>query len=208
MLPEREFLTDAADGQAGRPGEHDTGVVEESLTDLYDVRRPVAGQRRAAAIGGELVGVMHERAELLRERGDQRVARTVRRELEQQMTAAVRRRKHRQACEMNGEIARFVRDGLERGVHPLNGGIAQCFDQISRAFDCVLRQRTDDRDERMAHWCGLRMVTTSSSRNGPTNRGLPTATMSCLRRRDTSSGICTPLTPRPAHGCSPPPKFM
>ena len=208
VFPQRELLADAADRQAGRAGKDDAGVVEESLTDVHDVRRPVVGERRAAAIGGERIGVLDERAEVPGERGDQRVARTVRGELEQQMTAAVRRRKHRQAGEMNGEIARFARDRLERGVDGLRGRIAQRLDQPARGFDMVLGHRTDDGDERLAHWCGLRMVTTSSSRNGPTKRGLPTAMISCLRRRETSSGNCTPLMSRPAHGCRPPPKCM
>src|SRR5262245_7680147 len=123
------------------------------------------------------------------------------------MAAAGSGGKHGQAREMNGECARLVRDRFERQPHRLGCRVTKRLDEGPRLVKFFRRNLRDDCDERVAHAC-LRKVTTSSSMNGPTKRGRPTLAIPRATSGATSSGSCTSLTPRPAHGCKPPPKLM
>ena len=112
-----------------------------------------------------------------------------------------------QRVEAGEMCARAIGVGrIERGAQIGARGVAQRVDHVAGPPDPVGGERRDNGDQRVAHGV-VPSVSGRCAGKGPAQAILPIAVGPRLSSAPTSIGICHWFTSRPAHGCSPAPKW-
>ena len=204
LCGQRRLRLDPADAHARRAAMADAGAGTQAEPCGDDMPGEIAPDVTAAPVARQCENLRQLRPHRQHQLGDGTLLIAVGRKFEDQVRLVggeAGQRVH--AGEMDAE-------GTVQWAEP--GGEVRAR-RIAKRVDCRLRcgqhgliERRNDGDHRLVHagrpfrwrsrWAG----------NGPAQRILPSRVGCRSSSALTSIGICHALTPRPAHGCSPPPR--